>query len=96
MVKAGINEIPNLVGLIAAINKKESSSKYLADLAEIRKAYVQDVKENYSISSISQPDAKINTSDKKSYTVPEIMKLAKEKVNGYEDMNESKKLPIWI
>ena len=48
MVKTGIDEIPNLRGLIAAINKKESSSQYLADLQEIRKAYVQDVKENYS------------------------------------------------
>ena len=45
-------------------------------------------------SSIPQPDAKINTSDKKSYTVPEIMKLAKEKVKGYEGMNESKKLMV--
>ena len=48
MVKTGIDEIPNLYGLREAINKKESSSQYLADLKEIRKAYVQDVKENYS------------------------------------------------
>jgi len=47
-VKTGIDEIPNLRGLIAAIHKKESSSQYLADLQKIRKAYVQDVKENYS------------------------------------------------
>ena len=37
-----------------AINKKESESQYLADLQEIRKAYVQDVKENYSTNSIPQ------------------------------------------
>ena len=52
MVKTGIDEIPNLYGLIAAINKKESSSQYLADLQEIRKAYAQGVKENYSVNSI--------------------------------------------
>ncbi len=52
MVKTGIDEIPNLYGLIAAINKKESSSQYLADLQEIRKAYAQGVKENYSDNSI--------------------------------------------
>ena len=56
MIKAGIDEIPNLHGLIAAINKKESSSQYLADLKEIRKAYVQDVKENYPTISIPQND----------------------------------------
>ena len=54
MVKTGFDEIPNLHGLIAAINKKMSSSQYLADLEQIRKAYVQDVKENYSTDSISQ------------------------------------------
>ena len=48
MVKAGVDYIPKLSGLIKAINKKESSAQYLADLQEIRKAYVQDVKENYS------------------------------------------------
>ena len=53
MVKTGINEIPNLYGLIKAINKKESSTQYLVDLQEIRKAYVQDVKENYPISRSS-------------------------------------------
>ena len=36
------------------INKKESSSQYLADLDKIRKAYVQDVKENYPNNSIPQ------------------------------------------
>ena len=52
MVKTGIDEIPNLHGLIAAINKKESSSQYLADLQEIRKAYVQDVKGSRSMEKI--------------------------------------------
>lgn len=61
MVKTGIDEIPNLHGLISAINKKESSSQYLADLQEIRKAYVQDVKENYSTDSISQNEQSVNT-----------------------------------
>lgn len=48
MLKVGIDEIPNLHGLIAAINKKTCSSQYLADLEKIRKAYVRDVKVNYS------------------------------------------------
>ncbi len=60
MIKTGIHEIPNLVGLNDAINKKESSSQYLADLEKIRKAYVQDVKENYSIKSISNSPEKSN------------------------------------
>jgi hypothetical protein len=58
MIKTGFDEIPNLRGLEAAINKKESSSQYLADLKEIREAYVQDVKENYSDISISQSQKK--------------------------------------
>ena len=53
MIKTGFGEIPNLYGLISAINKKESSSQYLADLEKIRKAYVQDVKGNYYDNSIS-------------------------------------------
>ncbi len=62
MVKTGIDSIPNLYGLIDAIHKKQSSSQYLADLHEIRKAYVQDVKENYSRDNISHPQ-KIVKSD---------------------------------
>lgn len=49
-----------LAGVIDAINKKMSSSQYLADLEKIRKAYVQDVKENYSNSSISNSSEKSN------------------------------------
>ncbi len=66
MIKTGINEIPNLHGLIAAINKKESSSQYLADLQKIREAYVQDVKENYSNNRIAQlvDDVKNSLSEK--------------------------------
>jgi len=66
MVKAGIDYIPNLFGLEKAINKKESSSQYLADLQGIREAYVQDVKENYSKNSIYDSAEKINPSDKNS------------------------------
>ena len=65
MIKAGIDEIPNLVGFEKAINKKESSSQYLADLQEIRKAYVQDVKENYPTNSIHQNEPDVNTSEEK-------------------------------
>lgn len=60
MIKTGLNEIPNLVGLIDAINKKESSSQYLADLEKIRKAYAQGVKENYSINRVHDSSEKIN------------------------------------
>lgn len=58
MVKTGIDYIPDLYGLVDAINKKEGSSQYLADLQKIRKAYVQDVKENYPINSIPQFEEK--------------------------------------
>ncbi len=60
MIKTGADEIPNLVGLIAAITKKESSSQYLADLQQIREAYVRDVKENYSIDMIPQESDSVN------------------------------------
>ncbi len=77
MVKTGIGEIPNLHGLIDAINKKESSSQYLADLQEIRKAYVQDVKGNYSIDDIEpQNGADVNTQytqDGAKYSVPPVL-----------------------
>ena len=61
MVKTGIDDIPNLYGLIDAINKKQSSSQYLADLEKIRKAYVHDVKEIYSTDIISNPDKNVNS-----------------------------------
>ena len=61
MVKTGINEIPNLYGLIDAINKKQSNAQYLADLEKIRKAYVQDDKEHYSKDSITIPDENVKT-----------------------------------
>jgi len=54
MIKTGVSNIPNLYGLYEAINKKMSSSQYLADLNKIREAYVQDVKENYSKNSITK------------------------------------------
>ena len=44
----------------AAITKKESSSQYLADLQKIRKAYVQDVKENYSDNRIPHNEESVN------------------------------------
>ena len=40
--------------------RKESSSQYLADLQKIRKAYVQDVKENCSIGMIPQETDSVN------------------------------------
>ena len=67
MLKAGIDEIPNLHGLIAAINKKTSSSQYLTDLEKIRKAYVRNVKENYSNDILSQNSEK--SSEKEQYSL---------------------------
>ncbi|MBQ5320500.1 MAG: hypothetical protein J6K88_00310 [Oscillospiraceae bacterium] len=67
MIKTGIDEIPNLYGLKMSINKKQSSSQYLADLLKIRKAYVQDVKENYFANIISNPMENVKEiSDKRS------------------------------
>ena len=54
IIKTGFDEIPNLHGLIDAINKKEGESQYLADLKQIRKAYALDVKEIYPNNSIPQ------------------------------------------
>ena len=72
------------------IEKKKSSQQSMTDNSAST-APTGDV-ENTPI--VPQPAAKINTSEKKSYTLPEIMKLAKEKVKVYEDMNESKKLMV--
>ena len=66
MVKTGIDYIPDLYGLVDAINKKEGSSQYLADLQKIRKAYVQDVKENYPINSIPENQKNVKGIDEKS------------------------------
>ena len=57
------DEFSNLHGLESSINKKESSSQYLADLKKIREAYVHDVKENHSTTSIPDFGEKSNPSD---------------------------------
>ncbi len=89
MVKAGINEIPNLRGLIDAINKKESSSQYLADLQKIRKAYAQSVKENYSNNSIPKPEDAVKDSSKKGSKAVAVLEIGDYKseshLNGYKD-----------
>ena len=107
MLKTGISEIPNLVGLIDAINKKESSSQYLADLEKIRKAYVQDVKENYSYNRVPDSSAKINDeivnisddeqlSEKRTESVYDLMgenkRLAEGKAKLTEDVSRLKEL----
>lgn len=78
MIKAGFDEIPNLYGLISAINKKESSFQYLADLEKIRKAYVQDVKGNYYADSI--PDSAQNVNDSSKNSLP---------INDFESLHRS-------
>lgn len=65
MIKTGFDEIPNLYGLIDAINKKEGESQYLADLKQIRKAYALDVKEIYPNNSIPQNGEKSTPMAKK-------------------------------
>lgn len=59
MVKTGIDEIPNLYGLIDAINKKQSSTQNLADLRKIREAYAQSVKEYYSKDNIPHTEGSV-------------------------------------
>jgi len=68
MIKTGVTEIPNLKNLEKAINKKESSSQYLADLLEIRKAYVQDVKKNYFTNIISETTENSNWNTKNNFS----------------------------
>lgn len=62
MVKTGIDDIPNLRNLCEAINKKESSSQYLADLKKIHEAYAQSVKGNYSIINIPNDNDNVKRS----------------------------------
>ena len=56
---------------------KESSAQYLADLEEIRKAYVQDVKENYSNNSIPQNSEKSTENSEifASDVIPELSEI---------------------
>ena len=54
MIKTGIDDLPNLYGLKAAINKKQSDAEFLADLKKVHKAYAQSVYQNHSKHSISQ------------------------------------------
>ncbi|MBQ7128844.1 MAG: hypothetical protein IJO19_02525, partial [Clostridia bacterium] len=59
MIKTGLDSIPDIKGLKESINKKESSSQYLADLRKIHEAYAQSVKENYSANSIAKVPTKV-------------------------------------
>ena len=61
MIKTGIDEIPNLSGLYDAIRKKQSHHQYLADLQQIRKAYVQDVKDDSSNIIVADDHPNVNT-----------------------------------
>jgi len=60
-VKTGSNDIPNLNGLKKAINKKQSDEAFLADINNIREAYVQDVRQSRSdVKSIPQAPYGVN------------------------------------
>ncbi len=51
-----MNNILDLRGLEAELTKGQSKNEYLADLYEIRKVYVQDAIQSYSIGILPQED----------------------------------------
>lgn len=60
MIKTGIEDIPNLKGLLEAITKKQSKTEFLNDLKQIQQVYAQSVYQSYSTSSISPNVPNVN------------------------------------
>lgn len=71
--------------------KKQSSSQYLAELQELRKAYVHDVKENHSNENISHVNKKVNsfTIDEQKVIDAEVDRIATEKKKNGEKVKRS-------
>lgn len=61
MIKTGLEDIPDLYGLIDAIQKKQTLAEFLADLKAARKAYVQKRSQQRSASISSIPDYSENS-----------------------------------
>ncbi len=59
MIKTGISDIPNIKGLEDAINKKQKTAEFLADL-KVRQVYAQSVYQQSSTSSISNSIENVN------------------------------------
>ncbi|MBQ6536158.1 MAG: hypothetical protein IJI40_05215, partial [Firmicutes bacterium] len=67
MIKTGINDIPDIPGLVEAIMKKQPLDDLLADLQEIRKVYVQDVSHQSAASDhmLTRPAADVKSGNVK-------------------------------
>ena len=63
MIKTGIEDIPDLVGLKQAITKKQTLAEFLADLNEIHKAYAQSVYQQSSASKNIIPEINTEVND---------------------------------
>ena len=67
MIKTGINDIPELPGLLDAITQKQSEIEFLDDLKKVPEVYVQDVYQSHSIDSLPQNSEK--SSDNTSHSL---------------------------
>lgn len=59
MIKTGIDDIPNIKGLEAVINKKQRTAEFLADL-KARQVYAQSVYQQSSNNSIPNSPNVVN------------------------------------
>lgn len=59
MIKTGIDDIPDLPGLIDAITKKQSETEFLNDLKKAQQVYAQSVYQSHSINKVTQPGADV-------------------------------------
>ena len=88
MIKTGIDDLPNLYGLKAAINKKQSDAEFLADLKKVHKAYAQSVYQNHSKHSISQSSE--NVKKKSSHSVESSSEASKQQLQYLIEFQEKK------
>lgn len=79
MIKTGLEDIPDIPGLKAAIEKKQSREDFLVDLKKIHKAYARSASQEGTASNrrIQQPDTEVKTDySLKSGTTPEQAEMS--------------------
>ncbi len=93
MIKTGADDIPNLPGLKEAINKKQETAEFLADLRKARQVYAQSVhQQSLTDTTIPQNGDGVNTQymqDGEKYSVSPVLD-AEETAQGRSDLSETR------
>ena len=90
MIKTGIDNIPNLKGLVDAINKKQSETEFLADLKKVHEVYAQSVNQPHSIISISKITNNVNNDyTTKTDISDDVEKLDSQEMGYVEQISEN-------